>query len=257
MLADGINEFDSMGVKGYRGSLWALVIPRSFRVKLNPGDSLLQSRFFNRNTRLDGDDELEMIYQKHKLLFDSKGRFIEYSEYDQIQVSGRSGALVLTINLESDIIGYRCEGSQEVLDFSKEQYYQPEDFFHPIPRPKNGSLTLRRGDFYIFATKEFFRVPMELAAEVVPITTRMGDYRVHYAGYFDPGWGLGSDASLNGAPAVLEMRSFEDNLPFDDGQAICKVEFERMAEVPEVVYGQTGSHYLRQTGLRLSKHFKV
>ncbi len=254
MLADGITRFDSIGEKGYRGSLWALVTPESFRVKLNPGDSLLQTRFFNRDTRFDGDDELEVAYQKHRLLFTPEGEFIEYS---QIQMSDHDGTLVLTLNLDLDVVGYRCEGIQEVLDFSRKGFYEPEDFFQPIPRPKNGSVVLRRGDFYIFSTKEFFRVPLELAAEVVPVDIRAGDYRAHYAGYFDPGWGLGPDSFLKGAPAVLEIRPFEKNLTFRDGQAICKIKFERMAEIPEVVYGQTGSHYLLQKGPRLSKHFKV
>ncbi|OHB23081.1 MAG: hypothetical protein A3I22_00010 [Parcubacteria group bacterium RIFCSPLOWO2_02_FULL_40_12] len=254
MLADGITRFDSIGEKGYRGSLWALVTPRSFRVKLNPGDSLIQMRFFNRDTRFDGDDELEIAYQKHKLLFTPEGEFIDYS---RLQMRDHDGTLILTLNLDFDVVGFRCEKSQEVLDFSKRAFYKPEDFFQPIPRQKNGSVILRRGDFYIFTTKEFFRVPSELAAEVVPVDIRAGDYRVHYAGYFDPGWGLGFDGSLNGAPAVLEIRPFEDNLVIRDGQPICKIKFERMAEIPEMVYGQTGSHYLHQRGPRLSKHFKT
>lgn len=253
MLADGITRFDSIGEKGYRGSLWALVTPRSFRVKLNQGDSVLQVRFFNRDTRFDGDDELEVVYQKHKMLFTPEGEFIDYS---RILMKDHDGTLILTLNLDLDIVGYRCERSQEVLDFGKKYFYKPEDFFYPIPRPKNGAIVLRRGDFYIFATKEFFRVPLELAAEVVPVDIRAGDYRVHYAGYFDPGWGLGPDGSLKGAPAVLEIRPFEDNLIIRDGQPICKIKFERMVEVPEIVYGQ-GGHYLDQRGPRLSKHFKT
>lgn len=254
MLADGITRFDSIGEKGYRGSLWALVTPRSFRVKLNPGDSLLQIRFFNRDTRFDEDSELEVAYRKHRLLFTPDGEFIDY---DLIQMSDHDGTLVLTINLDLDMVGYRCEGSQEVLDFSKIGYYDSEDFFQPIPKPKNSSVVLRRGDFYIFTTKEFFRVPLELAAEVVPVDIRTGDYRAHYAGYFDPGWGLGPDGSLKGAPAVLEIRPFEDNLVIRDGQPICKIKFERMADIPEVVYGQAGSNYLNQRGPKLSKHFKI
>lgn len=254
MLADGITRFDSIGEKGYRGSLWVLVTPRSFRVRLHPGDSLLQVRFFNHDTRFDGDAELEIAYQKYKLLFTPEGEFIDYS---RVLMRDHDGTLILTPNLDLDVVGYRCEGSQEVLDFSKRGFHDPTDFFEPIPRPKNCSLTLRRGDFYILSTREFFRVPPPLAAEMVPVDIRAGDYRAQYAGYFDPGWGYGPDGSLNGAPAVLEIRSFEDNLVIRDGQPICKMKFEKMAEVPEVVYGQTGSHYLHQNGPRLSKHFKM
>ena len=99
-------------------------------------------------------------------------------------------------------------------------------------------------------------MPADLAAEMMPIDIRAGDYRAQYAGYFDPGWGLGPDGSLRGAPAVLELRPFEDNLVIRDGEPICKMTFERMAEAPDTVYGETGSSYLEQRDPRLSKHFR-
>lgn len=252
MLADGMARYDSAGTPGYRGSLWVLVTPRSFRVKLNPGDSLLQVRFFNGDTRFSKADELEIAYQKHQLLFTPDGAPLEYPN----AIRDREGALILTVNLTADVVGYRCEGSQEVLDFSKREAYLLDEFFQPIPRPKNGCLEVRLGDFYIFATREFLRVPPELAAEMVPIDVRAGDYRAQYAGYFDPGWGFGPDGSLRGAPAVLEMRAFEDGFVINDGEQICRMTFEQMAEPPDTLYGETGSHYLHQRGPELSRHFR-
>lgn len=257
MLADGIVRFDSAGTRGYRGCLWALVTPRSFRVKLNPGDSLLQMRFFNQDTRLDRDDELEVAYQKHRLLFTPRGEPLDYGAVQMQDHDEGTLTLTLDLELEAEAVGYRCEGSQEVLDFSRVNAYHPEEFFQEIPHPKDGTIMLRRGDFYIFATKEYLRVPPALAAEIAPIDIRVGDYRAQYAGYFDPGWGWGPQGNLKGAPAVLEVRAFEDNITIGDGEPICKVTFERMAEVPEVLYGEVGSHYLDQKGPRLSKHFRV
>lgn len=254
MLADGITRFDSAGVRGYRGSLSVLVTPRSFRIKLNQGDSLIQLRCFNQDTRFDSDDELAIAYQRHQLLFTPEGQFLDYPK---IRMRDFDGALILTLNIDLDLVGWRCERSQEVLDFSRRAHYDIEDFFQPILRPKNGCVLLRHGDFYIFSTKEFLRVPPQLAAEMAPVDIRAGDYRAQYAGYFDPGWGYGPEGTLKGAPAVLEMRPFEDNLVIRDGQPVCKMTFERMAEVPDVVYGQTGSHYLHQRGPRLSKHFRT
>lgn len=253
MLADGMTRFDSAGAKGYRGTLWALITPRSYRVKLAAGQSLLQIRFFNQDTRFSNDSELEIAYQRHRLLFTPDGDFISYS---QIKMRDYDGTLILTINLDLDIVGYRCEASQKVLDFARRDFYDPVDFFQPIMRPKKGSLVLRRGDFYIFVTKEYLRVPPELAAEMAPVDVRAGDYRAQYAGYFDPGWGFGPDGVLKGAPAVLEVRSFEDNITIRDGQPICKFQLERMTELPDIIYGERGSHYLHQRGPRLSKHFK-
>lgn len=114
LQADGIQRFDSAGIKGFEGSLWTLITPNSFRVKLHPGDSLLQMRFFNHDTRFTTEQEIEVAYQKYKLLFDSKRKFIPYSG---IRIKDFDGSLILTVNLDRDLVAYRCEGSGKVLDF--------------------------------------------------------------------------------------------------------------------------------------------
>ncbi|OGZ96321.1 MAG: hypothetical protein A2847_02890 [Candidatus Sungbacteria bacterium RIFCSPHIGHO2_01_FULL_50_25] len=252
MLADAITRFDSAGVRGYQGELWALITPGSFRVKVNPGDSLLQLRFLNHDTRFGTERELKAVHEKTPLVF-TGGKAVAY---DDFAVNDRDGTLTLTVNLDLTIAGYRAERSQNVLDLSKRALYDADDFFQKIPRPKNGAVTLRKGDFYILATKEALRVPPAYAAEVKPIDVRTGEYRAHYAGFFDPGWGYGPKGDIPGAPAVLEVRAFEDNIIIRSGQPICKIVFERMAEIPKHVYGATGSHYLDQKGIKLSKHFR-
>jgi dCTP deaminase len=253
LLADGVSGFDSMCVKGYTGSLWTLITPRSFRPLLHERDSLSQARFFNRDTRITNHFDLEKVYREHTLLYRPNGDPIPF---DEIHVNERDGALLLTVNLDLDVVGYRCERNQMRLDWSKIGYYNPLDFFQPILRPKNGSLILRAGDFYILTTKEYIQVPSNLAAEMIAINPRSGDHRAHYAGYFDPGWGLGPDGALKGAPGVMEVRSPMDDISLQDGQSICKMSFERMAGVPDILYG-TKSNYLYQRGPKLSKHFKT
>jgi dCTP deaminase len=257
VLADGISRFDSFGTRGYRGSLWVLITPRSFRPLLYPGDSLVQARFFNQDTRFRTDLDLELAYKEYQFLYTPDGQPIAY---ENIKITDHDGSLILTLNLNLDVVGYRCERSDKVLDWSKEDYYDPLDFFQPIPRPKNGTLVLRRGDFYILSTLEFIKVPPDFAVEMVSIDTRSGDHRAHYAGYFDPGWGFGPKGILKGAPAVMEVRSPMDDIVFRHGQPICKMTFEQMYRRPSIVYGgrkgRTGSHYLSQRGPKLSKHFK-
>lgn len=251
LLGDGMQRFDSAGVPGFKGNLWSLVTPHSFRIKLHPGDTLSQMRFFNHDTRFDNESELEIAYQKHKFLYDTGGNFLDYSD---IKIKDLDGSVILTINLDSDLVGYRCEKSQEILDFSKKDH-DPELFFTPIRRPRDGKLKLRRGDFYIFFTKECPRVPNEFAAEMAPIDVRAGEYRSHYAGFIDPGWGYGKNGDEKGWALVLELRPYEDNLVLEDGKPICKLVYERVTEEPEFVYGETGSNYTLQNGPRLSKHF--
>lgn len=253
MLADGINRFDSAGIKGYNGELWCLITPRSIRPKLQTGESLLQLRLFNANTRFTNDFEMEMAYRKNHFLYTPNGEEISFAA---ALTADDDAALMLTINLNADIVGYRCEKTQKMLDWNRRDY-EPTDFFQPIQRPKNGSITLRKGDFYILFSNEFIKVPPEFAVEMVPIDLRAGDFRAQYAGYFDPGWGHGPDGSLKGAPAVLEVRSYEDNILVRHGEPICKMTYERMYEVPDMLYGASGSNYLHQKGPRLSKHFKT
>lgn len=254
MLSDGIMRYDSAGKPGYSGSLWALVTPRSFRVKFSHGSSLLQLRLLNHDTRFRTPGELQLAHEEHQLVFLPNGKPVPFEKLMRDR-----GEVMLTIDLDTDPVGYRCEGSREMLDFSRPNSHDLSEFFQPIYRSKKvkGGITLRRGDFYILATREFLRVPFNLAAEMSPIDIRAGDFRAQYAGFFDPGWGLGPDKSLQGTPAVLEVRSFEDNITIRRGQGICSMVFERMASVPDVVYGQAGNTYMTQRGPRLSKHFKM
>ena len=253
MLADGMQRFDSAGTRGYKGSLWALITTHSCRTRIYTGNTLLQMRFFNGDTRFSQEEEIEIAYQQHQLLFDEDGKFIEYP---RIKIKDQDGSLILTVNLSADLVGYRCEKTQKVLDFARNDH-DPKDFFTPIYRPKDGRLRLRKGDFYIFFTKECPRVPPSFAAEMTPVDVRAGEYRSHYAGFIDPGWGHGRDGSVKGQSLVLEVRPYEDNLVLEDGKPVCKLVYERMTEEPDLVYGEggLGSHYFRQFGPRLSKHF--
>ncbi len=96
-------------------------------------------------------------------------------------------------------------------------------------------------------------MPPHLAAEMVPYYTRSGEYRVHYAGFFDPGFGW--DKKAGGSRAVLEVRSHEIPFMLEHGQIVAWMRYERMAAIPERLYGDgLKSHYQNQA-LQLSKHF--
>jgi dCTP deaminase len=251
MLADGISRFDAAGRHGYKGTLWVIVRPEAFRVKLNPGDTLLQLRLFYSDTRF-RQDELEKFFSVHTPLYVDNSPV----NLDDIKVMDRDGGLIMTVDLRDDLVGWRSEGSQKVLDFSKKDFYDPQDFFQPIRKLSGNSVALRQGDFYILYTREKLSIPIDYASEMLPVDVRSGEYRSHYAGFIDPGFGFG-DGSIKGTPLVLEVKTFEDNLILRDNQPVAKVIFESVAETPHLTYGlNLGSHYSSQTGPRLSKHFK-
>lgn len=253
LVADYMHRFDSVIQKGYKGTIWAILEPKSYRIKIQPGDKLLQLRFFYSDSRLKY-GELEDFFKKYSPLYGRSGPI----EFERIsKINDFDGGLILFVDLYEEMVGWRCIKTTKWLDFSKKNYYDPYDFFEPICRPKNSQLILRKGDFYIFYTRQSIVVPPAYALEMAPMDARNGEYRTHYAGFIDPGWGYSEDGSKKGAPLVLEIRPFEDNLLLRDRQPICKVFYERMAEIPDIIYGAAiGSHYHNQTGPRLSKHFK-
>jgi dCTP deaminase len=116
---------------------------------------------------------------------------------------------------------------------------------------------MKRDEFYIFATKEGIRVPREFAVEMMPYDVSKGEFRSHYAGFFDPGFGFGADGNVLGTPAVLEIFTHEHDFILRDGQPICEMIYEYLSAPAEIYYGaaELSSNYYTQSGPRLSKHF--
>jgi dCTP deaminase len=154
------------------------------------------------------------------------------------------------------MIGYRAKRHAGLIDVDKPGVHEVSDFWEPIKARQDGTMVLDPNEFYILASREAVSIPPDYAAEMVPYNPLVGEFRVHYAGFFDPGFGH-SVAGGTGSRAVLEVRSHEVPFILSHGQIIGRLVFERLTEVPERVYGQgIGSNYQAQ-GLKLSKHFKV
>ena len=123
-------------------------------------------------------------------------------------------------------------------------------------RAATEALILDPDEFYILASKEAVQVPPDYAAEMVPFDPLVGEFRVHYAGFFDPGFGY-AGAGGQGSRAVLEVRSREVPFILEHGQIVGRLVYEKMLAQPDKLYGTgIGSNYQAQ-GLKLSKHFKV
>ena len=224
LLADGVTRFDALP-RGYRGHLWLLLIPRSFSIKLTRGDALNQIRFFNADSTLIRTD-LEALYAEDALLHTENGIHLQR---EHVELDDRGG-ITLTVNLDQPIVGYKCRPSGgTILDFRVTDH-DPSEFFETISRPKNGHLVLRRDEFYILSTLECLRVPPAFACEMVAYDPSKGEYRSHYAGFIDPGWGYGENGELPAAALVLEMLLQDNDVILRHGQPVCKVVFERLAE---------------------------
>ena len=157
------------------------------------------------------------------------------------------------VDLSSGTAGFRARRHAGVVDLDHVGGHDPRDFWEPL-EPRRGELLLDPGEFYILASKDDIEIPAMEAAEMTPIDPSVGEFRVHYAGFFDPGFGVEETDSV-GSKGVLEVRSHETPFLLEDGQTVARLVYEPLTAKPTRLYGSDGSHYLRQ-GLRLSKHFK-
>ena len=152
-----------------------------------------------------------------------------------------------------DIIAWRSRTNAPIVDLSKRRHYRPAGFWEAVPAPPSGRLILDPGHLYLLNSAERIGIPDDYAAEMVPFDPAMGEFRIHYAGFFDPGFGWSDNQ--RGTRAVLEVRAHETALSMEHGQRIGRLVYSRMAVRPEQAYGTAiGSAYNRQ-GLTLSKQF--
>ena len=241
VITDFAREFDTIPA-GYQGPLYLEVSPRTFPVLIHTGSRLSQMRFRRGDARLD-DAALLALHRKAALV-DGPPHI--------------ANGLMLTIDLTGNvdgIVGYRAKRHTGVIDVDKRNLYDPGDFWEPIPRHWSSELVLDPDQFYILVSREAVHVPPEYAAEMVPFDPLVGEFRVHYAGFFDPGFGHAA-AGGTGSRAVLEVRSHEVPFILEHGQTVGRLVYEKLTGPPEKLYGGDLSSNYQAQGLKLSKHFR-
>jgi dCTP deaminase len=242
VIADGVGAFDQIP-SGYRGPLYAEICPQTFPVLVRTGSRLSQLRF--RSGEVSHDDAaLRELHRKHRLVSGAK-----------VDISGGIAVSVDLSGMPDGLVGYRAKRHTGLVDLDVVGACPVLDYWEPIRAHASGRLVLDPDEFYILASKEAVHVPPTHAAEMVPFNPLVGEFRVHYAGFFDPGFGHDA-AGGHGSRAVLEVRSHKVPFVLEDGQIIGRLIYEPLCELPSMLYGRDlGSHYQAQ-GLKLSKHFK-
>ena len=248
LISDGSTEFETVAA-GYTGPLYAEISPRTFTVKVRTGSRLSQLRL-RRGNAVITDAELEQLQQKNQLV-----------RYDNPAAYSIRDGISLSVNLspepQTGLIGWRARKHAPLVDVDQVGAYQAERFWEAVREEDlvKGGLILNPDEFYILASREFVHVPPELAAEMRAYDTAVGEFRAHYAGFFDPGFGC---AEIGATPtrAVLEVRSHDVPFLIEQAQTVCRLVYEPMASKPEHLYGDrgSGSNYQSQ-GLKLAKHF--
>jgi len=246
LITDRAVAFDRIE-RGYTGPLYVEVAPLSFSVVVREGSRLNQLRFQRGTPTLAG-SEVQRLYQEGQL-----------ARADGQLTPLRDKWVPVTVDLLGDsahaIVGYKAKKNTNKIDVDRPGTYDPRDFWDRIERT-NGRLNLDRDDFYILGSREQIGVPPHLAAEMVPYDSSSGEFRVHYAGFFDPGFGW-SEGRAGGSRAVLEVRSYGVSFTLEHNQIVGWLNYSPVASgAPDKIYGsKIGSNYQGQ-GIALAKHFK-
>jgi dCTP deaminase len=218
LLTDRGGSFDDVD-EGYEGPLYLEIAPQTFSILVRPGTRLNQLRL--------------KAGEPPKLETRSVG----------VELSGG----------ENGIVGFRGRRHAGVVDLDNIDGHDPKDFWEPLTL-RRGELLLDPGEFYILASSDDVEIPVDQAAEMTPIDPSVGEFRVHYAGFFDPGFGT-DEAHGAGSKGVLEVRTHDTPFLLEHGQIVARLVYEPLTERPSRLYGESGSHYQSQ-GLKLSKHFR-
>jgi len=248
LITDYGTEFERVQA-GYKGKLYLEIVPRTFSILVHEGSKLNQLRFVQGDPP-PSDKGLNALDHQETLVY-----WEDNNPKEAMISKGLWISIDLQSNNETDIVGYKAKAHAPLIDLDKINHYDPNEFWEPIHTPKGKSIILNPDDFYILISKEKVRVPTHFAAEMVAYDASVGEFRIHYAGFFDPGFGYG-DSSIKGTRAVLEVRSHGVPFLLEDGQVIGRLIYERLLTKPNRVYGvDIGSSYQCQ-GLSLSKQFK-
>ncbi len=240
-ITDGGTEFDRVP-RGYSGPLYAEICPRSFSVLVRPGQRLNQIRFRRGHAGLD-DAALTRLHGEVGLV--SGDAVISEGLGFSVDLKPESGTLV----------GYRAKPHTGVIDLDRIGHYDPAEFWEEV-RSDDGRIILDPGAFYILVSREAVTIPPTHAAEMAPYVAMVGEFRVHYAGFFDPGFGW-AEVGGAGSRGVLEVRCHEAPFVLEHGQTVGRLVYEEMEAVPNVLYGQEIASNYQGQGLKLSKHFRA
>jgi dCTP deaminase len=245
LITDHGTEFDRVREE-YAGPLYAEVSPRTFSVLVREGSRLSQLRI-RRGDPSTTDEKHRELQKEHDLV-------------GSIQLADIRDGVPVSVDVRGEasggIIGYRAKSHSGLIDIDRIRHYEVVDFWEPVRAPRKGGLVLDPADFYILASREAVRVPPSYAAEMIAYDTLVGEFRVHYAGFFDPGFG-DPEAGGEGSRAVLEVRSFEVPFIIEHGQIVGRLVYERLTAKPHVLYGRGLKSNYQKQGIALSKHFKL
>ena len=251
IVVDESPGFDDIP-QGYSGPMYLEVVSRSFTIQVATGVPLNQVRLVHGDSRL-SDADLHRVHGRTPLVY------LYGHERPAVAEPIVSNGLFLTVDLSGGadrVVGYRAKKNSALLDLSRVAEYDPQDFWEQVRSDQHNRLILEPEEFYLLVSQEGVSIPRDLAAEMTAYDPTSGELRTHYAGFFDPGFGLSNTSDKRGSRAVLEVRAHDVPFALQHRQKVARLVFEHMAIPPETLYGpEIGSSYQHQK-LKLSKMFR-
>ena len=251
LITDYAHEFEWVA-EGYTGPLFVEIVPRTFTIAVRAGMRLNQLRFLKKKVSAATDTAVKRLHEDEPLVWSGDG---------DPGTANIDRGLTISVDLDSTrdsrTTAYRARRNAPLIDLARINHYPPAAFWDAIRTDETKQLILDPGEFYILASKESVSVPPHYAAEMVPFDPTIGEYRIHYAGFFDPGFGYGVNGEVKGTPAVLEVRAHEVPFVIEHGQMVGRLLYSKLLTRPDKIYGgKIGSSYQGQ-GLALSKQFQT
>ena len=216
VITENGKEYDFINYK-YKGKLYLEIIPQSFSIIIKKNTSLNQIRFF-------------------------QGSNIE-NKFKQINIS-------VSIK-KNQVTAYKAKKITSAIDLNKINFYKVSKYWEEII-PEDNYFIIERDEFYILRSKESIMIKNNQAAELEPFKDSFGNFRVHYAGFFDPGFGN----SKTGTPAVLELRAYDTPFIIRDGQLVGQLNYYEIDEIKKETYGLSIKSNYSNQNLKLAKQFK-
>jgi dCTP deaminase len=248
LITDKATAFDQIE-KRYLGPLYVEIAPLTFNVRVRQGSRLVQVRLQRGEGDL-GPKKLKEYY--------SAGQLVDGDEQDRERIPPWNELIPVTVDLmgrDNSIVGYKARQTTSEIDVDQVNHYDPREFWEKLDHT-GGALELEPGEFYILATREDVGVPPDLAAEMIPYQASSGEYRVHYAGFFDPGFGW-VNGKAKGSRAVLEVRAHGVPFILEDGQIVGWLRYSQIAiSRPTKLYGANIKSNYQGQGAALAKHFR-
>jgi len=240
-ILDYSDEYEKIP-KNYKGEMFIEITSRSFDIEFQKGDSLNQMRLISKNHIYVKDVDLEKLHHKNFLTLDYKNKKIKPNLHKGLKIS-------VDLSLTNKVNAFVAKNNAPSLCFKKIKFHKIHDYWKPV-KVKENRLIIKKNNFYILKSKEKIQIPSNMAGEMIPYDTSLGDFRVHYAGFFDPGFG-----SKSGSHAVLEVKTNEVSFVLEDGQTIARIKYEILNKNSKILYGSDINSNYQHQSLALSKHF--